>query len=464
MRFRRIVISLVWLLVPVGLLSSFESQLLEVLSNSDLSREADIDYQIKELEARAQGQTSIPVLYLSAPEAYSFRPLPDAQHLGKARLGIRGELPYGLTADLSWNHSLDYLTNASDFAGSSQDGFLQSFSAQVSLSVPLYFGKSPFIGASMALNTRDQAGLQQTIARNQLARSYIQDWFVLYRKKLSFEFLALQEQAAFTEVEAYEQLVSAGDAALHELWQAQRKRTAIEVNRMQADIEWQKLQEQFLSRYGVNFPEQAIIPSGMIDWTGYGIYPRLSAEKQLASMGYEANQLSYWNERSAAAPRINLGLSLNSPSPTEVKPFWESVSDQFTELGDWSPILSVGLALSTDDLHSASHKKSQYELSLERFTLQQDRLMDDLQAEVHQYERLLEQYRHFLDLEQNALQQMQHYVEDMKLRYEKGEMDLLQLNEILLQHGEMQTSVRQTSAYLREVEMHLQLLGTVPEL
>ncbi|GAB6091440.1 TolC family protein [Spirochaeta dissipatitropha] len=457
--YRVLYLCLLCMLLFPGIAHTLESQLHEVLLHSSLGREAEISYRMEDLDAGMQRQSVFPVLYLAAPAAYRIALPPEGRHAGQAQLGVRGQLPYGLSADLSWNHSLEYLHDVEDPAGEPQNGFLQTLAAQLDIQVPLYFSPKPYISSSIAAGMNEQAGLRLEIARNQLLQAYLQDWFDLYRRAQSLTLLSLHIQAARERVEAYELLVSSGDAALHELWQAERNLNARELEHLQADIERERLRSRFFSRYGVQFPEQALMPTGNIQWQHYAVQPLLSSELQLVQLQAEAAWLEYRNERSSSAPRINLSLNLNGPTPTEAGPFGESIRNNFTDRNDWNPGLSLGLSLSTDDFRTATVRSKRHELSMQGLNLQQQRRIDELHAQIQQSERLHEQYLRIYEREQQALTHMQSYVDDMHRRHDSGEIDLLQLNEILLQHAEMQGSAQQTLSRLREVELHLQLLS-----
>jgi len=452
-------LALACLLCTAFAADAFETQLEHIFTDAPASREAELTRRLEQLEADSIQLRVTPTVYLDAPEALGVELPPEGQFASEAALGVRGQLPFGATADLSWNQRVERLQEVVDFEGTVRTGFVHTASVQADVTLPVFVLGVAFPVFSLSQNIRQQARVNREDARNELARQFVTDWFSLYREHIVVE--ALFEHVLFARrvVEAYEIRTEQGDVPLVELWRAQQELGSRELQHVQADSERRRNLDLFLFAYGVPFAEDPRIPEGDIVWSRYGVVPRADIEAQRSVLSQHALELRYQVERIEQSPRITVSTQLSGPVPTQPGTFGSSFTGQFETFDDWTPTLGVGVAISTTGLRAGSIERSRNELELARLALRQQQRDHELEAQLHHLERLRAQYQSTFDRDAAIVARMREHVRDLELRHAGGEIDLLQLLEAQVQLSDMQASLRGTESRIREVHFLIQLWG-----
>lgn len=440
--------------------AALEAGIHAMLRDSPLSWESEVEFELEQLGAAAIRRSFLPSVYLSAPEGYHISIPPEGRHRSHYRIGISGMLPFGVSADISAAHALEYLDGAEDPFGIIRTGFLQTVSIHSSLTVPLLFTAGGRITSS-ADTAFQQALINYEIERNTLVRRFVADWFILYRLKLSAGMHQLSYDLALQAEKAAGQQIEQGTAALHELWDAQRRATSAELQFLEAETELEGKKNLFFLYYGQDFPEQPEIPEQPINWVLCDVLPRIPLELVSADLRMEEHKLTYKKQRQDASPVLSIGLSVSGPQATEAKPFHKSLADQFSGIDDWTAGLTLGVSLSTQDLLNVSDRRVQYEQSLKLLNLQKNRMISELLGQKDQLNRMLARYQEVFRREEQSALQIQQYLKDMIDLQLRGEIELLDLQETMLQyeHARMLTEI--TASHVRETAIMLELLGGI---
>ncbi len=440
--------------------SALEAAVQGMLSHSPLSRELVLEFALEQLEAGVLKKSLLPSLYFSAPEGYTITIPLEGRHRSQYRIGVSGMLPFGVSADISAAHALEYLDGAEDPFGVSHTGFLQTLSINSSLAIPIL----PTSAGSFtkAADTAFQLALiNYEIERNTLVRRFIADWFILYRLRLSADMHQLSYDLALQAEQAARRQAEQGRAALHEYWEAQRRTTSAELQLLEAQTELEEKKNLFFLYYEQDFPEEPEIPRQLINWDVCEILPRIPLELVSADLRMEEQRLAYEKQRRDASPVLSIGLSVSGPQTTEAKPFHQSLAEQFSGIDDWTARVSVGMALSTQDVFNASHRLARHEQNSRLLSMKSDRMVNDLLAQHSQLKRLRARYQDVYRREEHFTEQIQQYLKDMKDLQLRGEIDLLELQETKLQYEQARMLMNVTASHVRETEIMLELLGGI---
>jgi len=438
---------------------ALENQLLQVLSQSPLGKEAALSYRIEELEGRRFHQEGTPTVYFSAPSAYLLTITPERRQVWQSQIGIRSPLPYGSKVDLSWNHSLEYINTTHGTTGDPRSGFIQNISVQTELVVPLYFNSVAFLSTSIANNVQKSAFVRYSLAQNKLAKQFIETWYSLYREYITLELNRIRTSHTQQIVQTYSLLVASGDRSIHELWQAENNHRIQEIQLLRSELEIQKNREIFHSQYGFVYPENPQLPESDIDLSPYFILPQVTAELLLFDLENELDHLEYVQNRTESAPALQFSFQISGPQEQELQTFADSFSGQFRE-SDWTPTFSVGFSLTSNLGPQSTYQETKSNLNKDLLILQQTRGTEELLIQIDQLKELYSQYQIMVQREEQSTEQMMNHLQDMEQKFERGELDLLQLNDIRFQFEQTKIILQTSRSYLQELNLLIQLLGT----
>jgi len=452
----KFLIMIIFLHVAIHSVWGFEDSIASMLQKSYLGRESLIAHRIQYQQARNRISLSRANFYIAAPNAYELLIDLGTTQTIQTQFGVQGDWFHRISTNFSVSHMLSYRSDNLGTNQLPQSGFVQMLSGRFVASIPLVAEVSR--PSDLFTNELRVADIQLSLAQNSLVHQFIIDWFELHRQRISLLVLLERVYQARLVVETYGLQLEQQTRPLYEYWQAQRDLTRLELELVQAETNQKRNIDLFEAVYGIVLPDLSILPP-KIDWMSLGIMPRLFLESQLINVINASARYEYVNRKREIAPQLNFQLGINGPQSRTLTTFRGSIQQQFNSLDDWAASFGLGFSLSTNTLRSMTNSNVLYELDSQKRVLSQVGAREELLSQKRQLERLLTQYQQIVSREEYSLIRMGQVLEDVEGLTQIGYTQI-EVGELRLEYIQLQSLLTRARSHLREVELHLELLGT----